>query len=379
MVEVLARVDRFDYVHDTDPAGSRHHIIARSKTSSWSRHRFPMNSEMWIALDGGTTNTRASVVENGKITDTVKFDVGVRDTRGDGDNAVKAAVRACLDTLFARIGLDPASVNCVASGMLGSEAGLVNLPHVLAPAGAEELAKGSVIWRDPLNPGVAIRILPGIRTGPDLANPDKFAGSLVQDIMRGEETQVWGVRETLSATDPEALNSPWLLVWPGSHTKLIAVEADGTITGSFTTLAGETYSALKSATLLKRSVPEEPARQIEEPILDKAARAVESTGLMRAAFWTRVADISGGLNAQERGQWLSAIVTAEDAWCLTSHPWTRNRRFASILVGGEPTRQSAYYYLLEKNLGNRVRKLDAEVIQSAAAVGAVRLGQWSKS
>lgn len=338
-----------------------------------------MNSELWIALDGGTTNTRASVVVNGKVTETVKFDVGVRDTLGDGDNAVKAAVRACLDTLFGRIGLEPGSVNCVASGMLGSEAGLVNLPHVFAPAGAEDLAKGSIVWRDPLNPGVAIRILPGIRTGPDQANPDPFEGSLAQDIMRGEETQVWGIREILSATEPEAMNCPWLLLWPGSHSKLIAVEADGTIAGSFTTLAGETYSALKSATLLKRSVPDEPARQIDETILDKAARAIESTGLMRAAFWTRVADISGSLGIQERGQWLSAIVTAEDVRCLTSHPWLRQPRFGSIFIGGEPSRQSAYYYLMGKNQENRVRALDTEVIHSAAAVGAVRLGQRAKS
>lgn len=338
-----------------------------------------MNSEMWIALDGGTTNTRASVVENGKVTDTVKFDVGVRDTQGEGDNAVKAAVRACLDTLFGRIRRDPASVDCVASGMLGSEAGLVNLPHVIAPAGGGDLAKGSILWRDPLNPGVAIRILPGVRTGPDTTNPDRFAGLLAQDIMRGEETQVWGIRETLLAKAPEAMSRPWLLLWPGSHTKLIAVEADGTIAGSFTTLAGETYSALKSATLLKRSIPDEPVRQIEETMLDNAAHAVASTGLMRAAFWTRVADISGSLSVLERGEWLSAIVTAEDVRCLTAHAWIRQPRFAGIFVGGEPSRQSAYYYLMGKILGRRVRSLDSDVIQSAAALGAVRLGQWAKA
>lgn len=338
-----------------------------------------MNSELWIALDGGTTNTRASVVLNGKVTETVKFDVGVRDTHGDGDNPVKAAVRACMDKLIGPLGQDPASVECVASGMLGSDAGLVNLPHVFAPARAEDLAKGSIVWRDPLNPGVPIRILPGVRTGPEKANPDEFAGSLAQDIMRGEETQVWGIREILSATEPESMNRPWLLLWPGSHTKLIAVEADGTIIGSFTTLAGETYSALKSATLLKRSVPDEPTRQIDEPILEKAARAVNSTGLMRAAFWTRVADISCSLSVQERGQWLSAIVTAEDVRCMLEHPWLCQPRFASILIGGEPSRQSAYYCLLSKTLGNRVRPIDTAVIQSAAAVGAVRIGQWAKA
>ncbi len=338
-----------------------------------------MSSELWIALDGGTTNTRASVVIDGKVTDTVKFDVGVRDTQGDGDNAVKAAVRACLDTLIGRLGQDPSSVDCVASGMLGSEAGLINLPHVIAPAGAADLAQGSILWRDPLNPDVAIRVLPGVRTGPDHSNPNRFAGSLAQDVMRGEETQVWGIREILMSRDLNAVSQPWLLLWPGSHTKLIAVEPDGTIAGGFTTLAGETYAALKSATLLKRSVPEEPARHVDPQRLTEAAEAVEASGLMHAAFWTRVADITGSMNALERGEWLSAIVTAEDVRGLAAHAWMRESRFSRIYLGGEPSRQSAYSYLLRRTFGDRVFALDDNVIQAAAAVGAVRLGHLAKS
>lgn len=338
-----------------------------------------MKSEIWIALDGGTTNTRGTVVIDGKVTEPMKFDVGVRDTSGEGDNAVKAAVRACLQALLERIGQAPESVEIVASGMLGSEAGLVNLPHVFAPASASDLARGSIVWRDPLNDRMPIRILPGVRTGPSSGAGSMFEHQLAQDIMRGEETQVMGIREWLLANSPEVAAEAWLMVWPGSHTKLIAVEPDGTIAGSFTTLAGETYAALRSATLLKRSVPEESTGHSNADLLDLAAEAVEAHGLLRAAFWTRVADITSTLDLESRGQWLSAIVTAEDVRSLSRHAWVRSGRFRRILVGGESARQAAYVRMLRRNVGRAVEPLRDEAVRDAAALGAVGLGRLSRS
>lgn len=338
-----------------------------------------MKSEIWIALDGGTTNTRGTLVIDGSVKETVKFDVGVRDSTDARDNAVKAAVRACLEELLDRIGQDPESVEFVASGMLGSEAGLVDLPHVMAPANAIDLARGSIVWRDPLSDRIPIRILPGIRTGPSNGTGSQFEHLLDQDIMRGEETQVIGIREWLLATSPEFVTEAWLLLWPGSHTKLIAVEPDGTIAGSFTSLAGETYAALRSATLLKRSVPEESTGQVDEDMLDRAMDAVETHGLLRAAFWTRVADISSSLDRERRGQWLSAIVTAEDVRSLCRHAWLRSGRFRRILVGGESVRQAAYVRGLRQSVDKTVEPLRDETVRNAAALGAVTLGRLAKS
>lgn len=338
-----------------------------------------MQPEIWIALDGGTTNTRGMAVVDGKITETVKIDVGVRDTAGVGDNAVKAAIRGCIDELLRRIGTRAGAVEFVAAGMLGSEAGLVNLPHVSAPASASDLARGSIVWRDPANAGVAIRILPGVRTGPSKQGVAGFEDLLTQDIMRGEETQTWGIRAALLPRMPELGRDAWLLLWPGSHTKLIGVEPDGTIAGSFTTLAGETYAALKTATLLKRSVPEEAAGALAGDLLDAAAGAVASHGLLRAAFWTRVADVTSSLELAGRGQWLSAIVTAEDAQSLSRHDWLKSGRFRRVLVGGEPARQAAYVRLLSRSQGMPVEPLSAEAVGAAAAHGAVLLGRLAKT
>jgi len=338
-----------------------------------------MKSEIWIALDGGTTNTRGTVVIEGTVTETVKFDVGVRDTKGAGDNAVKAAVRACLEELLDRIRQNRESVEFVASGMLGSEAGLVDLPHVMAPANAMDLARGSIVWRDPLSDRIPIRILPGIRTGPSNGTGSQFEHLLAQDIMRGEETQVIGIREWLLARNQEFVSDAWLLLWPGSNTKLIAVEPDGTIAGSFTSLAGETYAALRSATLLKRSVPDESTGQMEEELLDQAVDAVETHGLLRAAFWTRVADITSSLDRERRGHWLSAIVTAEDVRSLSRQAWVRSGRFRRILVGGESGRQAAYVRALRRSVDTTVEPLEDEAVRNAAALGAVSLGRLTKS
>ena len=57
-----------------------------------------------IAIDGGTTNTRASLWEApGVCLDIVKSEVGVRITSIEGSNAsLKAAVKGLLETLLER-------------------------------------------------------------------------------------------------------------------------------------------------------------------------------------------------------------------------------------------------------------------------------------
>ena len=338
-----------------------------------------MRPETWIALDGGTTNTRASLVREGRIETTVKAAAGVRDTQGASINPVKEAVVSCVTQLLERHCDSSDTVRIVASGMLGSEAGLTNVRHVAAPATAADLARGSVVWTDQRLAGFPLRILPGVITG---RSPDaslSWESSMSMDIMRGEETQVWGIRERLEKTAPEIVTRPWLLLWPGSHTKLIAVEADGTILGSYTTLAGETYAALKSGTLLSRSVSETPVDRIDDTILETAAHEVRKHGLLRAAFWTRIADVTGSLDQSGRSAWLSAIVTAEDVETLLRHKWLSEERFGTLLVGGEGGRQKAYVKLTTARIGERAKALDNAISDEAAALGAVRLGKIAEA
>jgi 2-dehydro-3-deoxygalactonokinase len=328
-------------------------------------------SELCITLDGGTTNTRATLVQGTELLDTVSTQVGVRDSRPNQPSPVFAAVANCLTSLKSRHGLDHAVVPVIASGMIGSDAGLVNVPHLMAPASAHDAAGrlhpfiNKDVWP------ATIYIIPGVRTGPDPSRQGLIQQSLVEDIMRGEETQAWGLGQLLAASRPEAVAKPWLLLWPGSHTKLISIGADGQIQGSFTTVAGELFAALKSATLLNRSLPETVPVDFPEEIVAEAVQTVQEQGLMRAAFWTRVADVTGRLNARERAAWLSAAVIAADVESLSRHPWLKADGPTTLFIGGDAVRRSLYHRVIAPMVDCQVVSLSALECERAASVGAV--------
>ncbi|MFM7318749.1 MAG: 2-dehydro-3-deoxygalactonokinase [bacterium] len=328
------------------------------------------NGQYWITLDGGTTNTRACLISDGIILDTATQAVGVRNSDDPANEPVKKAVAEVLGTLCSRHGLDANAVRVVASGMIGSDAGLCNVPHVIAPASMSMARNAMKIWHEPEYWPGRVEIYPGIKTVAADSGGSLEAESATADIMRGEEVQAWGLRRRLATSQPELARQPWLLLWPGSHTKLIRILPDGSIGGSFTSLAGELFAAMKSATLLKRSLTDATAEAFTDDIIQNAAGCVRQFGLLRAAFWTRVADINATIDAPARTAWLSAAVTAADCQGLCRHPWLADAHEKPLLfIGGDPLRQSLYARLISLESGITPILVDAQACDQAAAIG----------
>ena len=93
----------------------------------------------YITIDGGTSNTRVSLIRNGVKCNTVKLSLGARagiDQRG----AITAAVREAIADLLQQNALTEHDIHRVlAAGMITSEFGLYHLPHIETPAGIAEL------------------------------------------------------------------------------------------------------------------------------------------------------------------------------------------------------------------------------------------------
>ena len=97
-----------------------------------------------ITIDTGTTNTRTFLWdENRNMIAGEKAEVGVRNTAIDGNNdRLKKAVHDCLERLLENNNLTYNNISRVmACGMITSNVGLVEVPHVTAPAGLKELAQ----------------------------------------------------------------------------------------------------------------------------------------------------------------------------------------------------------------------------------------------
>jgi 2-dehydro-3-deoxygalactonokinase len=175
-----------------------------------------------IAVDWGTTSCRASLL----------------DTRGNaiarlGDAPGILAVqdRGFADALAALVGPWRAArgaVPILLSGMIGSRQGWKETLYVPSPAGLSEIA-GGLLSLQTAELG-EVHIVPGLDT----------ANAGVPDVMRGEETQVFGS----GVVDG-------LCVLPGTHSKWVVVEC-GRIVRFATYMTGEVYAALRGHTILGR-------------------------------------------------------------------------------------------------------------------------------
>jgi 2-dehydro-3-deoxygalactonokinase len=314
-----------------------------------------------VALDGGTTNTRARLLRDGQVVAVARRAVGVRDAAlSAGPSPLAEALRDCLDEIAAAAA--GARVERIAaSGMLTAEVGLCPVPHVPAPAGRAELAAGVVVRHLPEVHQRPIAFVPGVRTLPG-PGADGWADG---DVMRGEECATLGAWEALGRPGAGAF------LWPGSHTKLVEVDATGRILRGFTTLGGELTAAVAHHTLIAASLPETWPTQPDPEALERGARVARTHGLGRAAFAVRLADLARSLEPDHRAAFWIGAATADDVDHLASHPILAADR--PVWVGGEEPRRSLYARWLAERHRGPVVPLEDDLADAASALGALAI------
>ncbi len=326
---------------------------------------FANNAAAVIALDGGTTNTRARLVENGQVIAETRRAVGVRDRAISASGSpVAQAVRECLDELET-LNSRARDAEIVASGMLTSEVGLRAVPHALAPAGLIELARASVVTTIPEITDRPIRLIPGVCTPP----ADGPTGWLSCDIMRGEECETLGTLALLDRT------GPLIMVWPGSHTKYVEIDELNRIVSSHTCLTGELTMTIARQTLIAKSLPETLPETPDQAALILGRNVSYEKGLSRAAFLVRIADVQGVLSPHERASfWVGAVIGDELAR-VAGHPILK--KGYAVLVGGREPQRSTYVEGLKCAGLSDVTALDDKTTAIAAALGAVAIARES--
>ena len=344
-----------------------------------------------IALDGGTTNTRARLLDaRGQVVAGAVRSVGVRNTalssnNSDRSSELKHAVRevivealrsACEAGAIESPSVRPDAV--VAAGMLTSDVGLCTVPHVPAPAGLEELARGVKVVHLPEVCESPIHFVPGIRT-PAGPGPD---GWMNGDVMRGEEVETFGVLDALIASNQLEFSDrslPPAFLWPGSHTKLIDIDATGRIARSTTSLAGELTQAIWNHTLITASLPTTWPAELDEDAVEQGRRAASRYGLGRAAFLVRIAALSESLEPAARASFWIGAVLSDDAVFLANHPILSDTPERPVWVGGrEPLRGILARFLKDLHRGE-VHTLDERTSERASPLGALRIARLAST
>ena len=241
-----------------------------------------------IALDWGSTTARAYLMaDESDVIGQRHAPLGVLNVK-DGDFE-GALLELCGPWLMVRT-----ETPIIASGMIGSRQGWAEAPYVECPAGlvevsrsmkAIELAKRRKLW---IVPGVSITDASG-----------------VPDVIRGEETQIFG------AVSPLGGGNGTLYVLPGTHSKWARVE-DGRIVWFKTFMTGELYSLLAKHSILGKLMKDGAAHD-DDAFRRGVEHAVrEPFGLSAMLFSARTLALFDTLAPEGIADYLSGVLIGHE-------------------------------------------------------------------
>lgn len=323
-----------------------------------------------VTIDTGTTNTRVSVWRDGEVVGQAAAQVGVRDTAITGSTTkLEDGVRETIAAAIADAGLERDDIGRVlASGMITSNMGLCEIPHIPAPAGIDDLAKAmreslaENVWHQP------IWFVPGVR------NPVEHIGlhnCEAMDMMRGEETESFALIERLGIVEPT------VIVLPGSHSKFVSIDANGRIVGCVTTLAGELLQVISQDTILAGSLKEGFAKRVDPEMLLAGAAESRKIGLGRACFSVRILDQFAVYDANARANFLLGAVLGSDLLTLKNSSAIRMSPGTRFVISGKPVLRDAIARLVEGDdfFSGTVTVLDDDEQRDLAGYGAIAVAR----
>jgi 2-dehydro-3-deoxygalactonokinase len=280
----------------------------------------------FIAVDWGTTNRRAYLMEEGRVTRMERDARGILTVAADDFGKEAQGIRARLGDL---------PLLCI--GMIGSRRGWREVPYVQSPASFEGLAAGTV-W---VEPGRAA-ITPGV----------SFKAADRCDVMRGEEIQFLGAKAAALAPDGA------LLCQPGTHSKWVRLE-NGCIKENSTALTGELFSLLKEHSLLKEVLTGEV--RMNAAFLE-GVREGGKQRLLSSLFGARAAHLLSVRAASDGAAYVSGLLIGSD---VQSH--LPNQGEVHI-IGDAPL--APLYAAAVSQFGGRAHLIDSS---AAFVAGATRL------
>jgi 2-dehydro-3-deoxygalactonokinase len=170
------------------------------------------------------------------------------------------------------------------AGMIGSRQGWVEAPYAACPADLGALAQklAAVPGHDRMH------IVPGLSLRDADAAPD---------VMRGEETQIFGL---------DLDNA--LVILPGTHSKWTSVR-DGGIDWFASFMTGEVYDVLRRHSILGRMMQDGPADGTPAGFTPGLRYALSGkAGTLQSLFSTRTRGLFGELSQQESAGYLSGLL-----------------------------------------------------------------------
>src|SRR5699024_10389921 len=235
-----------------------------------------------ILIDSGTTNTRIRLLEDDQsinIIDVLEINIGARNTAIDRNSNLKMMIIQGIKKIIKQNSLKESQMSyIVGSGMLTSDLGILEIPHISAPARLIDFLKNCKIIISEDFFQIPFILVPGMKNLTDVTDINID----IMDMLRGEEVETFGLLEQLKPT------GKGLIILPGSHTKYLLIGENQTLLASYSTLGGEVLSAIRGNTILSNSIGKGLIEVIAKDQLLAGYQASESVGLTRCFYHIRL-------------------------------------------------------------------------------------------
>jgi 2-dehydro-3-deoxygalactonokinase len=278
-----------------------------------------------IALDWGTTSLRAyKLAAGGVVLEQRALSSGIMQlpktpriiNGGECTDGFELAFdEACGDWLDAQPDLP-----VIACGMVGSAQGWREAAYCETPANVANL--GNSLQTVVSLRGTVVHIVPGV-----------IQRSRLPNVMRGEETQVLGVLQSL----PVEAGNDLLIGLPGSHSKWVEV-VDGCITHFDTFMTGEVFAVLSEHSILGRT--QQQGAAFDAQAFDRGVQIAQSVdgelGVLSTLFSARTLGLTGELSPTAQADYLSGLMIGHELAALAAAQRRRrnNRNLPSVILIG---------------------------------------------
>lgn len=322
-----------------------------------------------ILIDSGTTNSRLRLYDRKKsqILDSEKVRVGVRDTAISGDNHhLKSKLSEGIARLLTKNQLTPSDIGYIAaSGMITSNLGIVEIPHVPSPAGIKDFARYAKVLKHDEFFNIPCFFIPGMKNSVEFDGSDDVISCINHfDVMRGEEVESFGLLKLFNVT------GKGMMVLPGSHTKFVAVDDQKDLLYCLSTLGGETLQALQKETILSSSLEHQLVESIDKEMLERGYEAAKKHGLTRTFYHIRLFHLFTDLDANQRANYFVGAVIYNDLQALFQSIKVLDEIKWFIVGGSDPLRKAFTHLLRFVNKEWKIIEADDSQVDYSVVLGA---------
>lgn len=319
-----------------------------------------------ITIDMGTSNTRLRLWNNENLIANVKENHGIAEFNGS-----KKLLIECLNECKTRIlkkvesiGIEEDMIDAIlASGMITSNIGMIEVPHLIAPVKIEDLAKNIVFKTFPEFSNIPIGFIAGVK---NKINGEKLKLDEL-DMMRGEEVEVFGLSEKYN------INNECVFILPGSHCKIVKFSKEREIESCITTLSGELLWNLTNNTILKSSLKSSFVKTIEQDVFFEGVKYSEKLGINRSAFLVRSMEQLGHTDENQRANFLLGAVLNLDIMAFMNSEIMNAKKCNEIVIAGNDLVIEPYKLILQKHGFDNIRLVRNDIMNFMSSYGVMKI------